>query len=163
GVDPDSLVASGGSAILREAVDRALGGIEFFAHEVWSKARGNVDARARALEDAARLAAKVATPVKRDLIVGTLASAMQVDGGVIRSAIARAQHGGASAARRDSHPNAPDPEQSPAPAPEKPPSSEELELVALLADHPSLIATSEADKAFWLLTDARLQAMYSAA
>jgi hypothetical protein len=40
---------------------------------------------------------------------------------------------------------------------------EELELIALLADHPLLIATAEADKAFWLLTDARLRAMYSAA
>jgi len=40
---------------------------------------------------------------------------------------------------------------------------EELELVMLLADHPHLIATAEADKAFWLLTDERLRAMYSAA
>ena len=42
-------------------------------------------------------------------------------------------------------------------------STEEVEVIALLADHPSLIATAEADKAFWLLTDARLRAMYSAA
>jgi hypothetical protein len=40
---------------------------------------------------------------------------------------------------------------------------EELELISLLADHPMLIATAEADKAFCLLTDARLRAMYSAA
>jgi hypothetical protein len=40
---------------------------------------------------------------------------------------------------------------------------DELELIALLADHPVLIATDEADKAFWLLTDDRLRAMYSAA
>jgi hypothetical protein len=39
----------------------------------------------------------------------------------------------------------------------------ELELVALLADHPALIATAQADKAFCLLTDDRLRAMYSAA
>lgn len=36
-------------------------------------------------------------------------------------------------------------------------------MITLLADHPSLIATAEADKAFWLLTDARLRDMYSAA
>jgi hypothetical protein len=41
--------------------------------------------------------------------------------------------------------------------------SAELELMVLLADHPSLIATVDADKAFWLLTDARLRDMYSAA
>ncbi|HEU4732869.1 MAG TPA: hypothetical protein VFT22_33470, partial [Kofleriaceae bacterium] len=44
-----------------------------------------------------------------------------------------------------------------------PPPMEELELIALLADHPLLIATAEADKAFWLLTDGRLRDMYSAA
>jgi hypothetical protein len=43
------------------------------------------------------------------------------------------------------------------------PPIEEVELIALLADHPSLVATVEADKAFWLLTDARLRDMYSAA
>ena len=168
GVDPDSLVANGGAVQLREAVDRAKGGIEFFAEEVWSKARGNVDARARALEDAARLAAKVATPVKRDLIVGTLATAMQVDAAVVRNAIARAS-GPQRPHHQASYPHHPN---APAPPPETgevtaqnqpPPPTDEVEVIALLADHPSLIATAEADKAFWLLTDARLRAMYSAA
>ena len=40
---------------------------------------------------------------------------------------------------------------------------EEVELLTLLADHPDLIASTDADKAFWLLTDERLRAMYSAA
>jgi hypothetical protein len=44
-----------------------------------------------------------------------------------------------------------------------PPPMDELEVISLLADHPSLIATTQADKAFWLLTDERLRAMYSAA
>jgi len=90
GVDPDSLVAGGGAALLREAVERAQGGIEFFAFEVWGKARANADARTRALEDAARLVGKIANPIKRDLIVGTLATAMDVDVGVLRNALARA-------------------------------------------------------------------------
>jgi DNA primase len=171
GVDPDSLVAGGGAALLREAIDRAQGGIEFFAFEVWGKARANSDARARALEDAARLVGKIANPVKRDLIVGTLATAMDVNVGVVRSALAR---GGGGAGPRPpaphrpaQHPNAPSLQAEPAaPATQKPiapPPMEELELIALLADHPLLIATAEADKAFWLLTDARLRAMYSAA
>ncbi|HEY6175404.1 MAG TPA: DNA primase [Kofleriaceae bacterium] len=174
GADPDSLVAAGGGALLREAVDRAQGGIEFFAFEVWAKARANADARARALEDAARLVGKIANPIKRDLIVGTLATAMDVDVGVVRAAMARggqpANHrpGASTAAGGPAqHPNAPPPQREGtaaatagkvAPAP-----TEELELVALLADHPSLIATAEADKAFWLLTDDRLRDMYSRA
>ena len=177
GVDPDSLVSGGGAAQLREAVDRAQGGIEFFAFEVWGKARANSDARARALEDAARLVAKIANPIKRDLIVGTLASGLQVDVGVVRNALSRVQgshapshpHGGQAAphARTGDHPNAPSSlREDAAPATEAgvaPPPMEELELVALLADHPALIATVEADKAFWLLTDGRLRDMYSAA
>ncbi|HEX4417641.1 MAG TPA: DNA primase [Kofleriaceae bacterium] len=174
GVDPDSLIAGGGAELLREAVDRAQGGIEFFAFEVWAKARGNADARARALEDAVRLVAKIASPTKRDLIVGTLATGLEVDVSVVRNALARGP--GQPAAHRPapqggSHPNAPslqreDPRDGaggPAEKPLPPPSMEELELITLLADHPVLIATVEADKAFWLLTDDRLRAMYSAA
>jgi DNA primase len=194
GVDPDSLIASGGAELLREAVDRAQGGIEFFAFEVWGKARANADARARALEDAARLVAKIANPIKRDLIVGTLATAMDVDVGVVRAALARAgnpHHAqghrsappgsasgssgsagppgpGAGAARTPApHPNAPSPQReagtSATGGTVAPPPTEELELIALLADQPALIATAEADKAFWLLTDARLRDMYSRA
>jgi DNA primase len=188
GVDPDSLVASGGTALLREAVDRAQGGIEFFAFEVWGKARANADARARALEDAARLIGKITNPIKRDLIVGTLATAMDVDVGVVRSALARAGNphqaqghrspgssgsagpsgpGSGSARTPAPHPNAPSPQREAAASgtdgPAAPPPTEELELIALLADHPALIATAEADKAFWLLTDARLRDMYSRA
>ena len=188
GVDPDSLVASGGVGLLREAVDRALGGIEFFAYEVWGRARGNADARARALEDAVRLIAKIANPIKRDLITGTLASSLEVDVGVVRNALARgaASHQAAGArpphsnapspghpgqSARSAHPNAPTgpgsgPSGDGGPATVRsvaPPPMEELELIALLADHPALIATDEADKAFWLLTDARLRDMYSRA
>jgi len=172
GVDPDSLVASGGADQLREAVDRAQGGIEFFCFEVWSKARANADARTRALEDAARLIGKIANPTKRDLIVGTLATAMDVDAGVVRAALARGTSPNPAPGHRPAqasagHPNAPSPQQergTPAIVqPTAPPPMEEIELIALLADHPALIASAEADKAFWLLTDARLRDMYSAA
>ncbi|HET9622124.1 MAG TPA: DNA primase [Kofleriaceae bacterium] len=186
GVDPDSMVASGGAEQLRESVDRALGGIEFFAFEVWGKARANADARTRALADAGRLVAKIANPIKRDLIVGTLATAMDVDVGVVRNALTQGGNAHNRSGGGSSHPNAPghghghssgDSHRSPAiaspdtasgqaPGPDRslaPPPMDELELITLLADHPVLIATAEADRAFWLLTDARLRAMYSAA
>ncbi|MFN0249031.1 MAG: DNA primase [Kofleriaceae bacterium] len=182
GSDPDSLVTGGGAVQLRESIDRALGGIEFFAFDVWGRARNNSDARARALEDAGRLLAKVANPVKRDLLVHTLATAMGVDIGVVGNAIART-HGGGPNHARPGHVNAPNHPNSPnahgsqrssggagmgqndaadSGARTVPP-IDELEVICLLADHPSLIATAEADKAFWLLTDARLRDMYSAA
>src|SRR5262249_27151352 len=150
----------------REAIDRAQGGIEFFCFEVWGKARANADARTRALEDAAKLVAKVASPIKRDLIIDTLAKALGVELAVVRNAVSRTGGGQGNHAQRDvRHPNAP---AAPAPtaAPVTPGGAAaavpdaEAEVVALLADHPKLIASSEADKAFWLLTDERLQAMY---
>ena len=194
GVDPDSLVASGGAALLREAVDRAQGGVEFFANEVFGKARGSAEARARALEEMARLLMRVTNPTKQDYFAGALATGMGVDVSVIRSAVARASSGGSSErgsggwraaegrpvpgnwriadgrpAERGApaHPNAPGADaarQDPGAArPPAAPPIEEVEVIALLADHPSLVATAEADKAFWLLTDARLRDMYSAA
>jgi hypothetical protein len=39
----------------------------------------------------------------------------------------------------------------------------EIELMALFTDHPGLIASPDADKAFSLLTDGQLRDMYSAA
>jgi DNA primase len=199
GEDPDSLVRRSGADKARELVERAVGGIEYFCFEVWGKARASADARSSALDDAARLIAKVASPTKRDLIVGTLASAMELDVQVVRSAVSRqAQRGAGSGpggsvrgGRAPSHPNAPGSSHSSghpnAPSggpfdgrpegrseaagsqPERagragpPPPSEEAEVFALLADHPSLVATTDADKAFSLLTDARLRDMYSAA
>ncbi|MDB4953603.1 MAG: primase [Myxococcales bacterium] len=173
GVDPDSLVAGGGAVQLREAIDRAQGGIEFFCFEVWSKARANSDARTRALEDAARLVAKIGSPLKRDMVIDTLAKALDIDTNIVRTAVSRASHQGGHAprdsrdhVRQPSHPNAPArPETAPAAgvASTVLPSLDEVELIALLADHPELIASPEADKAFWLLTDGRLKAMYSAA
>jgi DNA primase len=179
GVDPDSLVTGGGAEQLREAIDRAQGGIEFFCFEVWGKARANADARARALEDAARLIAKIDNPIKRDLVVDTFAKALDIETSLVRTAVGRAaapgQGGGhgpgggyrPSGGRAPDHPNAPEAQRSNFPSdPEKssaPPPAEETELVSLLTDHPSLIASPEADKAFWLLTDSRLRDMYSAA
>lgn len=176
GIDPDSLVASGGAEQLKEAIDRAQGGIEFFCFEVWGKARANADARSRALEDAARLIGKIENPIKRDLVVDTFAKALDIETAVVRTAVVRALQG---AQRQGSpshpghrpqssgHPNAPSdhraessaaPEKTPGPAP-----MAEVEVISLLADHPSLLTTAEADKVSSLLTDPRLQAMYSAA
>src|SRR5262249_6326749 len=89
GVDPDSMVAAGGAGQLREAIDRAQGGIEFFCFEVWGKHRANADARTRALEDAARLIGRIGNPIKRDLVIDTLAKALDVPAGIVRGAVGR--------------------------------------------------------------------------
>jgi DNA primase len=172
GVDPDSLVASGGAEQLKEAIDRAQGGIEFFCFEVWGKARNNADARSRALEDAGRLVGKIENPIKRDLVVDTLAKALDIETSVVRTAVGRAsgaqqRQGSPSHQRGPQHPNAPSGNRSDGPGqaektPGHPPMAE-VEVISLLSDHPSLLTTTEADKVSSLLTDGRLQAMYSAA
>ncbi|CAN5903759.1 hypothetical protein BH11MYX2_BH11MYX2_25910 [soil metagenome] len=170
GADPDSFVKGGNASLLQESIDRAMGGFEFFAFEVWGKAKANADARTRAVEDAARLLAKVASDVKRELLVHNLATALGVDVALIRSAIVRSAGANARGQGYPGQQNQPrryDDRSGPEVreiAPAQPvPMTEELEVIALLADHPSLIATPEADKAFWALTDKRLRDMYSAA
>ncbi|HTJ47009.1 MAG TPA: DNA primase [Kofleriaceae bacterium] len=175
GEDPDSFVRNRGAEALAELIQRAQGGVEYFAFEVWGRAKSSADARARALEDAVRLLAKVANPTKRDLITGTLATAMELDEGVVRRALARASGEKRERPGAPSHPNAPgarteeDREggraiaQPSGTTPVPPPPTHELELIALLADHPALQATAEQLGVFSLLTDGRLRDMYSAA
>lgn len=161
GTDPDSMVTAGGAAVLREAIDDAVSGFEYFCFEVWGRAKSSADARARALNDAARIVARVTEPTKRNLIVGTIASSLDVPVEVAWQAMRAGPRPptshAAQAGRHDAAPVA-------APARrDAPVLSEELEVISLLADHPSLIASPEGDKAYWLLTDARLRDMYSAA
>ncbi|HTR50165.1 MAG TPA: DNA primase [Kofleriaceae bacterium] len=147
GVDPDSLVAGGGAEQLRQAIDRAQGGIEFFAFEVWSKARGNAGARARALGDAAPLLAKIGNPAQREMLVNNLAEALGIDAATVRGGIARSTERAAPKAHAEDEKLEP----------------VELQVVALLAEHAELITSPEADKAFSLLTAPRLRAIYTAA
>ncbi|HTL36265.1 MAG TPA: DNA primase [Kofleriaceae bacterium] len=209
GMDPDSLVAGGGAEQLREAIDRARGGIEFFAYEVWGTkaARTNADARARALDEAAKLIARIENPTKRDMVIHTTALALEIDTSVIRTAVGRAaqrpatgpgsrgQGGGQGRGPQPGggHPNAPWPEaghdsrRGDLPDGRHPNSPDgatadargagsrdrdktpvrtldpEVEVLSLLADHPNLLSTPDADRVSSLLTEPRLQAMYSAA
>ncbi len=178
GVDPDSMVAGGGAVQLKEAIDRALGGIEFFCFEVWGKAKGNADARTRALEEAARLVVHIQNPLKRDLVIDTLGKALDVDTGIVRAAVQRAtqqrqhgqtgqNHGFSAGSGRPSSGTPPSPPPQNAQVAGSPrsvaPLTEELEVIQLLTDHRSLIGSPEADSVYWLLTDETLRAMYHAA
>ncbi|MBV8763133.1 MAG: DNA primase [Deltaproteobacteria bacterium] len=166
GVDPDSLVAGGGAEQLREAIKNAQGGIEFFCFEVWGKARANADAKTRAIEEVARLAAKIGNDTKREIVVDQFSKALDVAPNLVRNAIARASGHAPRQGGPQRHPNAPSGDgRAPENREKTPvaPPSEEVELLSLLADHPTLLATPEADNAFWLLTDPRLRDMYSAA
>jgi DNA primase len=155
GLDPDSLIRTGGAEKAQLLIDRAREGFEFFATEVWSLARNNAAAMGRALDDAMQIVAKVGNPTHRELVLGKLVQALGLDRKHIDAALHRARQ----AAPRQN----PDPRATPTSPPRTPPPTEELEVIALLADHPDLVSTSEADKAFSLLTDGRLRDICSAA
>ena len=155
GSDPDSLLAQGAEQI-SQRIERAREGVEHFATEVWGRARGSSAAMSRALDDAVSVITKVANATTRELIVGKLAAALDVDRGVILRALGRAEKRGTSPDREQAP-------RAPAPTPTQPPPTDEVEVVALCADHPDLVTSAEADKAFSLLTDARLRDICSAA
>ncbi len=179
GDDPDALVRRDGGAELTRRIKAAPGGIEFLCFEVWGRSGGTADGRATALDEASRLLRKVGNPTKRELLVGTLATALGVEVDVVMRSIGRAAQadqrgrGGhdRSYDRRDDRGSAPTGSTAPSEAapqgpsgrPQPPAPHHEIELVALLADHPQLLSTPDADRAFSLLTDVRLRAICSAA
>jgi DNA primase len=162
GEDPDTVVHAGGAERLAEMLDRALPAMQFLAWEVWVAAK-TPEAKARAIDDAAKLLLRVANPTERDLITDTLATAMQLDRGVVQRALSRAAGPStglrtASGSVARTHPEAAADTQ-----PDRPVPPEEIELIALLADHPTLCGSAEEYGVLSLLTDARLRDMYSAA
>ncbi len=158
GQDPDTLLRDGRvdvEAMIRTARD----GLEAYTYALIDAAKGAVNARAQILEHVAKLAQRVAEPLKRDVIAATLAMALDLDQGVVRNAIRGS--GRESHDRTHDRPMPAEPVTVADPGVAAP--IEEVDLVALLADHPSLLATADANGVFSLLTDARLRDMYSAA
>ena len=167
GSDPDSVIQNQGPEALGEIIKRAQPGIEYFIFEEWAHRANSADGKSRALQEAAQVMSFVKSRTKKDLVAGTLASALQVELGTVRRAFA----GEASVIKKKrSEPNsrfrAPnEPADSPDrrdPARQKgpPPPSEEVELLAILADHPELMKIAEEIDVFSLLTDELLRDMY---
>lgn len=154
GMDPDALVRQAGPTALAGLVDKAQAGIEYFALELWAQSGGTADGNAAAIDQAAALIARVTNLTKRDLIIGTIATALRVPSGVIERAV-----------RRASAPQFTPSQPGPRAAPNAPeiglPNTEELELFALLSDHSPLVGSLIANEAVSLLTDPRLRDMYS--
>jgi DNA primase len=169
GVDPDGMVASGRVAELTALIDRAQPGIEYFIHEVWARSARSADGRSAALDEAAKLLAHVTNPTKRDLIIGTLAMAMNIDPGLVQRAMSRGRQDHGSGDPRRDRPRGDAPGQTqvaqspPQQRDSRPPPREELDLLAILADHPALMPAADEQDVLSLLTDGRLRDMYCAA
>ncbi len=154
GEDPDSMVKKHGAEALKQLLDRAQIGVEYFAYEVFATTVRSPAGRARTLHAAAQIARSVRDPVRRNLIVDQLATGMRIDRRLVWQAV-----GGRS---NVSQPTSEDPRPVPD---EKSVESllRELQVLAILADHPQLIELAEENDVFSLLTDERLRDMYCAA
>ncbi|MEZ4368610.1 MAG: toprim domain-containing protein [Kofleriaceae bacterium] len=112
GDDPDALVQRDGAAALGSRIDGAQGGIEYYCFEAqWGLAQHRRRPRPHPRRGGP-LRGQVANPTKRELLVGTLATAMGVEREVVTRALARARAGDGRG-RGDGRPGP-----SPGPAPE---------------------------------------------
>jgi DNA primase len=170
GEDPDSLARTGGPAAVTALVERARPGVEYFIHEVWGASRDSTDGRVAAMAEAADVLRSVPVATKRDLWVGQFAAALRLDVATVRQGLRRALqsqaagggHGQARPAAPVQSAQASEIAGRPAP-PSRPPPALELQTLAILADHPSLLPAAEERDLLSLLTDSRLRDMYSAA
>ena len=151
GEDPDSFVRKHGAPALEELIQRAQPALGYFLHEVFGGSDRSADRRAQVVREVAPLLAKLDDGPKRDILVGELAQGLDVDARVVRRAMAGHEVSvGAPAAVSGPRAAGPVP-------------SKELKIIAILADHPDLMALAEKEDVGSLLTDGRLRDMYSAA
>jgi DNA primase len=148
GDDPDSFVRKAGATALEEQVGKAKPAIDYLLDELWYRSDQSADARAAVLREAGPLLAAVKEEAKREILIGQVALALDVDTRLVRRAMTQAP---------DSVPVA-----APAPGSVRAVPPLELKLFAILADHPDLLAEAEHLGIRSLLTDARLRDMYLA-
>jgi DNA primase len=152
GEDPDSLVRADPDRF-ETIIERAQPGVEYF---IYDGLRGDASSanRARIVAEAAELIRAVPDTTRRDLLVGVLANAMGTDVRVTRRALSEALQG--------RNVQVAETIQSVKKTGGPPPRGE-LEIVAILADHPKLQESADRLDVLSLLTHATLRDMYSAA
>ncbi len=159
GEDPDSLARRGGAEALAPVVGRAKTGIHYFIDHVWSTATGSSDEYAKAIREAAELLPAVKDQLGRRHLVDHFAAVMDVSIDRLRDDLRAAYRGrplgqppptSGSSNRNQKNSSST-------------PSLEEMDLMALLEQHPELFPLAEELDVLSLLTDGGLRDMYSAA
>jgi DNA primase len=151
GEDPDSLVRKGGVAAFARAKDAAT----YFIDHIWSKGTASAAEYAAAMKEAAWLLPAVKSKLGRDHLIDKFAVRLGVPLERLRSDLRAAYRGQEVAA--------PAPRAQNSTAAKGLPPTEEMDLLALIADFPDLAPVAERLDVLSLLTDSRLRDMYSAA
>jgi DNA primase len=155
GEDPDSYARNRGAPALAALFERPKPAIEYFIDHVWSMNDRSSSAYATAMREAAALLPAVKDDMRRRHLVDHLAGTLSVPVDRLRADLRAAYRGQAPAA-----PAAPGPKSVISP---RLPPTEEMDLLAYLAEFPDLYPIAEELDVLSLLTDSRLRDMYSAA
>ena len=167
GVDPDDLIRDQGAESLGQVLDRAQSAVEFFRDHVWTEAGRSPHKRAAALPDIALVLGSIQLEAQRSMEIGQLAAIWKMDVRELRNALRSAFREAKSGHTTRASPSGDETPPSVANSPKsnvvvtKAPRLE-LEIIAILADHPELVEKADGLNVFSLLTDSRLRDMYSA-
>lgn len=156
GVDPDDFVRVQGATAFRKLVDEARPVVEQYIDDLARENDGTIPGRVQAIDTAAQVLAKVRNPMERDLYVGRLATAFQVDKNQILRAIRGVTMTPSSASSRDAASHA----ALPAQESHRTPPKEQTEAVVLLVAHPELASLPEARRVLDLLVDPGISHIY---
>lgn len=164
GEDPDSLIERKGPKALAEVLERAQPAVEYFIHEIWSGGDRSDEGRAQSLQEAAHVLRSIKDPTRRDLAVGTFASALGIDETTLRRGLRRALQEPQRLERGDTSVDA---ERKTTPRTSAPvshmPPKLQMDTICILAEFPELLQVAEEGDVFSHLTDVRLKEMYLAA
>lgn len=166
GEDPDSLIVKQGAEAMQAVLDGAVPAVDFVFTDLQGRMDPSIPGRARVLEQVAPLVAALPSPVARELYVDRLAMGLGIDRGTVARAV-----------RGDPRPTGGSSTSRPAPAaggatgtgtPAVREAAEvldpaELDLLAVLVEHPHLVPRAEEHGASSLLTNEALRATYQSA
>jgi DNA primase len=156
GQDPDSFARARGSEALKQCVGKTVPAVQYFIHEVWGREAASAESYSQAIREAAAVLPAVKDDLGRRHHVDHLAASAGLSIERVRADLRAAYRGQAVSQRPASE--APKSVNSP-----QLPLTEEMDLLAYLAEFPDLLPVAEELDVVSLLTDSRLRDMYSAA
>ncbi len=158
GQDPDSFARVHGSEALKQCVAKSIPAVQYFIHEVWAREASSAESYSQAIREAAAVLPAVKDELGRRHHVDHLAASAGLSIDRVRADLRAAYRGQALAPAAAPVADAPKPVNS-----AQLPLTEEMDLVAYLAEFPDLMPVAEELDVLSLLTDTRLRDMYSAA
>ena len=153
-LDPDDFLLQRGPEAMQQLISRAAPAVDFLIDRHLQQMEDTVPGRAKVLEKAVPVVARIKDQVARELYANKLASFLKVDMNTVRRAVAAGR--------------APTPREL---QPQHPPTQRQLsdvehievKILAILVEHPHLVHRAEQSGVATLLTNEDLRATYNTA